>query len=124
MCAGQHREADHRVLVDTDEATRLAHAAALLDVVQDAEGLVFAEPGVEERRALAFTEALLAGAASQQAALLVGTVAEADAEVVQAALAVQGTVRILAAELREVIHRSTIPVVKASTVIDYPLPTA
>jgi hypothetical protein len=122
MCAGQHREADHRVLVDTDEATGLAYAAALLDVVQDANGLVLAEPGVKEWRTFAFAEAYLTGAASQQAALLVGPVAEADAEIVQAALAVQGAVGILAAELREVIHRSTIPVAKAGMVLDYLLP--
>jgi hypothetical protein len=123
MCAGQHREADHRVLIDTDQATGLAYAATLLDVVQDADGLVLAEPGVKEWRAFAFAEAYLAGAASQQPALLVRPVTEADAEIVQAALAVGGAVGILAAELREVIHRSTVLVAKAGVVLDYLLPS-
>ncbi len=44
-------------------------------------------------RAFAFGEAFLAGAAGQDAAFFVGAIAEADAEVVQAAAAVVGTVR-------------------------------
>jgi hypothetical protein len=122
--AGQHREADHRVLVDTDAATGLAYAATFLEVVQDAQGLVLAERGVKEWRAFAFAVAYLAGAASQQTALLVGSVAEADAEIVQAARAVPGAVGFLAAALREVIQRSTALGATAGVVLDYLLPPA
>src|SRR5262249_20389261 len=62
------------------------------------------EPGGEEGGALAFGEACLAGATDEHPALLAGAIPEADAEVVPAAQAVLGAVRVLAAEPAEVVH--------------------
>jgi hypothetical protein len=124
MRAGQHGQADHGVSVDTNEATGLAHATALLDVVQDTNRFVLAEPGVEEGCAFAFAEAQLASATSQHATLFAGAVPEADAEVFQATLAVLKAVGILAAELREVIHKATVPWRNTGAAIDCPLPPA
>jgi hypothetical protein len=103
VLAGRFGQADDRVFVDTHQASRLADATTLLEVTQNRDGLVGGESRVEQGSAFAFGEALLAGTAGQQAAL-VGAVAETDAKVVEAALAVLGAVRVLAAESCEVVH--------------------
>jgi hypothetical protein len=103
VVAGPQGVADDGVLIDADEAAGLADAAALLEVGEDIEDLVVGEAGVEQGRAFPLGEALLAGAAGEQAALLVLAVAEGDAEVVAAAAAVGGALRVLAAEAAEVV---------------------
>ena len=107
MLAGEDGQADDRVVVDTDQAARLADAAALLQVPQDGEGFVLRKFAVKSGGAFALGKALLAGAAGQDAALLVGAVAEADAEIVAAALAVVLAVGVLAAEGFQVVHGSS-----------------
>ena len=104
MLASDQRQPDDGVLVDTDQAAGLADAATFLQMLEDRESFVVGELGAIERGALAFGEAFLAGAAGQDAALLVGSVAEADTQVVATALAVVGTVGVLAAEDFQVVH--------------------
>jgi hypothetical protein len=72
-------------------------------VLEDIERLVVGQPGVEQCSALAFGEAFLTGTAGEQTPL-VGTVAEADPQIVETALAVEGASGVLAAEKRQVIH--------------------
>src|SRR5260370_340124 len=91
MLAGQDGQAYHGVLIHPDQTAGLAHAAARLQMLQDREGFVLGEFGPIQRRALALGEPFLASAAGQHAALLVGAVAEADAQVVQATPAVVAT---------------------------------
>ena len=102
--ASYHGQPYDRVFVDTDQATGLPHAAALLQVLPDGEGLRFREFAVVQRGALAFTEALLAGAAGQHTALLLGSIAEADAQVAESATAVVGARGVLTAEVFQVVH--------------------
>jgi hypothetical protein len=103
VVAGPQGVADHGVFIDADQAAGLSDAAALLEVGEDVEDLSVGEAGVEERGALALGEAVLAGAAGEQAALLVRAVAEGDAEVVAAAAAVVGALGVLAAEAAQVV---------------------
>lgn len=105
VLAGHHGQPHHRVLVHPDQAARLANAAAFLQVLQDGDGLVLGKLAAVQRRAFAFGEAFLAGATGEDAAHFVGSVAEADAEVVEAAAAVVGAVFVLTAEGFQVVHR-------------------
>jgi hypothetical protein len=104
--AGDYGQADDSVFVDAHQAARLADAATLLQVLQDGEGFVLREFAMEQGRAFAFGEALLAGAAAQDTAL-VGTVAKTDAQVVAVTPAVVGAVGVLAAEGFQVVHGSS-----------------
>lgn len=104
MVAGPQGVAHDGVLIDTGQACGLADAAAVLEVLEDGEGLVLREACGEQRGALALGEAALAGAADEHTALLARAVAEADAEVVPAAQAVVGAVGVVAAEAAEVVH--------------------
>jgi hypothetical protein len=102
--AGEEGEADHRVFVDAAEAAGLADANALLEVGEDGDGLVLGEAGVEQRGAVAFAEAVLAGATGQTATLLVLAVAEGDAEVAVIAAAKVRAVGVVAAEVLQIVH--------------------
>lgn len=106
MRARPHRVADHGVFIDADQAAGLPDAAAFLEVRQDPEDLVVGESGVEERRALALGEALLARAAGEHPALL-GPVAKGDAEVIAATAAVVGALGVLATEAAEVVSHGS-----------------
>jgi hypothetical protein len=73
-------------------------------VIQDRDDLVVGQFGVEQRRALEFGEAGLAGVAVEQAVLPLGE-AVADREVAGTPLTVPGAVGILVAEVDEVVDR-------------------
>ena len=90
--------------MDTDEASGGADAAALVEVLEDGVGLVVGQMAVEQRRALAFGEAVLAPPAIQQSDVVLFAIAGADGEVSGVSDAVGGAVRVLAAEAREVVH--------------------
>jgi hypothetical protein len=92
------------VLIDACQARGLADAAAVGEVPQDRQERVVGQAAVEQRGALAFGEAVLAGATVEQAALLRRAVACADGEVAVPPPAVQGAVAVLAAEAAEVVH--------------------
>ena len=103
MSAGQDAEADDGILAHADEAAGLAYAAALGDVGEDGDDGRLGQAGIEQGRALALGKTGLAALAIEQPALL-RAVVSAHGEVAVPALAVVGTVVILAAEHREVIH--------------------
>jgi len=75
-----------------------ADAVALGDVVEDRDGLLRRQVRAEQRGALSFGEAGLAGPASEHAAGFLGAVAMGDGEVSGRPLAVLGAVGIQAAE--------------------------
>jgi len=107
VVAGAEGVADDRVLIDAGQAAGLPDATAFAEVMQDRDDLVVRESSVEQGRALALGEAILAGTAGEHAALLVPAVAESDPEVATAALAVIGAIRVLATEAVEVVvHRA------------------
>ena len=106
MSAGQHGQPDDRILVHPDQAAGLANPTILLEMVQHGHGLVLGKLAAVQGGALAFREALLTGSARQHPGRSVGSVAEADAQIVQAALAVGGAFGVLAAEVFQVIHSS------------------
>jgi len=96
-------QADDGVLVDAGQAAGLADADPLLQVGKDGEGFLLREVAVKQGRALQLAKAVLAGAAGEVTALG-RAVAKGDAEVAQTTLAILSTVRILAAEVLEVVH--------------------
>jgi hypothetical protein len=106
VLASEDRQAYHGVLVDADQATGLTDAATLVQVLEHRERFHLRELGAVQRRTFAFGEALLAGPAGQDAAFLVGSIAEAHPQVVAAALTVVGAVGVLAAEGFQVIHNA------------------
>jgi hypothetical protein len=103
VLAGPQGVADDRVLIDPRQAGGLAHAAAVLEVLEDGQGLGVGQANAEEGGALALGEALLAGAAGEHPAA-VAAVVEADAEVALAAQTVVLTVGVLTAEQVQLIH--------------------
>ena len=107
MPAGEDGQAYHRVLVDPDQAARLADSATLLEMLEDGEGFLLGEFAAVQRRALALRETLLAGTAGEDSALLVGPIPEADSQVVKTALAVVGAIGVLAAEGFQVVHEAS-----------------
>jgi hypothetical protein len=104
VLAGGPGQPPDGVLIDARQACGLAGAAAVGEASQGGQQLATRQAGAEQRRALAFGEAVLAGAAVEQAVLLGDAVAGTDGQVVLAAPAVQGAVGVLAAEAAEVVH--------------------
>jgi hypothetical protein len=102
MLAGSEAIANHGVFADADQTAGLANAHTFGDVLQDIDDLMFGKPGIEQRRALAFGEAILAGAAIQQPALVLA-VAHAHGQVAVAALTVVGAFLVLTAETAQVV---------------------
>jgi len=92
------------VLIDADEAPGLADAAALVEVLEYGEGLLLGEVAVEEGRALALGEAVLAGLAVEEADVVELAVAGADREVAGVAAGIEDALGVLATEAREVVH--------------------
>jgi hypothetical protein len=91
-------EPGHRVAVDADQAFGLADAAPLLEMLEDGGGLLLGQMRAERRGALAFGEAIAAGAASEEADRGILAEAACDGEVFAAPEAVIGTLAIQAAE--------------------------
>jgi hypothetical protein len=104
VLTGDDGQTHDRVLMDADQATGLPHPATLLQMTEDGERFVIGQFGTIQRRAFAFREAFLAGATGENAPLFVGTIAETNTQIVEAALAVVGTIGVLATEGSQVIH--------------------
>jgi hypothetical protein len=104
VLSGGAGEPDDGVAVDADEPPGGADAAALVEVFEHREGLLLGQVAAVERRALALGEAGPAAVAVELTELLVLAEAAADREVAGATSAVERTVRVLAAEAREVVH--------------------
>ena len=103
--SGPLRQADDGIAVDIDQASGLSDAAAFGEVLEHGAGLLLGQVGVKQRGALALGEAVLADVAVEQPDVVLFAVAVADREVCGVAVAVEGAVRILAAEASEVVHR-------------------
>ena len=101
---GDAGESDDGVSMDADESPGGADAAALVEVLKHGVGLFLRQMAAVERRAFTFGGAGAAAVAVELSDLLVLAEAAADREVSGAAPAVERTVRILAAEAREVVH--------------------
>src|SRR5262249_41335155 len=110
----------HGVLTDADQAAGLTDADAFGDVLQDSDRLVVGQARVEQGRALAFGEAVLAGAAIEQAALL-RAVAHAHGQVAVTAFTVVGALRVLTAEAGQVIHGTPSVTAKRDAALSGPL---
>jgi hypothetical protein len=102
--AGPQGIAGDGVLIDTGQPSGLAGAAAILEVLHDAEGLHMGQPGAKEGRAFAFGEAGLTGTTGEHATLLAGAIAEADAQVALTPQTVVGTLGVLTTEEIKVFH--------------------
>src|SRR5438552_5114725 len=107
LLARDQGQPHHRVFVDSDEAAGLTHAATFLQMLEDRERFLLGEFAVIQGGAFALGEAFLTGAAGEHTAFLVGAITEAHADVIQAAAAVVGALRILAAEDFQVVHRGS-----------------
>ena len=66
MLPGAAGQSADGVGVDTDEASGLSNAAAVVEVLKHGEGLLFGEVAVEQGRPLALGEAVLAGVAGEE----------------------------------------------------------
>jgi hypothetical protein len=104
MLSGDAGQSDDGVGIDPDQASGGADATALIQVLEDGEGLLLGEMGVEQGRALSLREAALAGVAVEQADVVLLAVAGADGKIASVALAVEDALGVLAAEAREVVH--------------------
>ncbi len=104
MIPGQFRQADDRIGVDVDQAPGLPDAAAFAEVMEHRAGLLLGQMAMEQRRALALGEAILAGLAVEQSDVVLLAVAGADGEVAGVATSEEGAIGILAAEAREIVH--------------------
>jgi hypothetical protein len=100
------------------ESFGLPDAVAFDQVLEDGDGLLWGQAGVEQRGPLAFREACLACRAVQEPDLLVFAVASADREVAGVALSVERALGVLAAESCEVVHgcRSSRPVASGAII--------
>jgi hypothetical protein len=104
VLSGGAGESDDGVAMDADEAPGGADAATLVEVLKHGVGLLLGQMAAVERRAFAFGEAGAAAVAVELSELLVLAEVAADREVAGVTSAVERTVRILAAEAREVVH--------------------
>jgi hypothetical protein len=107
MPTAQSAETADGITVHPAEASSLADATSLVEVLHDGVDLLGGEPGPEEDRALALGEAGLAGATPEHAPRLCGAVAAGHREVSRPAFAVVGARGIQATEPREVVHDVT-----------------
>jgi hypothetical protein len=101
MLSGHLGQPDDRIGMDVDQASGLSDAAAFGEVLKHGAGLRLGQMGLEQRRALALREAVLAGLAIEQADGLVLAVAPTNREVSGVALAVERAIGSLASEARD-----------------------
>src|SRR4051812_7445418 len=104
MLSGDAGQSDDGVAIDADQPSGGADAAALIEVLEHGEGLLLGEMAVEQGRALALGEAVLAGLAVEQPDVILLAVAGADREIAGVTAPVEGALGILTAEAREVVH--------------------
>jgi hypothetical protein len=119
VLAGQSAVAADRVAVHPAKTAGLADAASLGDVLQDRFDLRGREPGIEQRGSLPLGEAVLADAATEHAADLVGSVAAGHSQFSGPPLAILGALGIQAAEASEVVHGEGTPIRSVEEVISY-----
>jgi hypothetical protein len=106
MLPGHAAQPHDGVAVDADEAFGLSDAVTLDQVLEDRDGLLRRQAGMEQRGALALGEAGVARLAVKQADMPLLSIAITDREVTGIASAVERAIRVQAAEAREVVvHR-------------------
>jgi len=103
MSSGHLRQAGDGVSVDVHQASGPSEDVALGEVLEHGAGLLVGQVGLEQGRALALGEAVLAGFAVVQADVIVVAVGCADGEVPCVAAAVERANRLLATEPSEVV---------------------
>ena len=123
MFPGDDGQAYHRVLGDADQAARLPDPTTLLEVRQDRQSLVVGQLAAVQGGALTFREALLTGTTGQDAAVLVGAIAKAHPQIVEAAFAVVRARLVLTAEQFPVVPEASHHPEPVKKVI-LPLPSA
>jgi hypothetical protein len=107
MLSGDASQSADGVGIDADEPPCGADATALIEVLEDGDGLLLGEMGVEQSRPLAFGEAVFAGVAVKQSDVVLFAVAGADREIPGMAPTVGGADGVLTAEASEVVHGKT-----------------
>ncbi len=107
MLPGHATQPHDGVAVGADEASGPSDAVALDQVLEDRDGLLRRQAGMEQRGALAFGEACVARLAVEQADMPSLSIAITDREVAGIASAVERAIRVQAAEVGEIVaHRS------------------
>src|SRR5579871_2498159 len=106
VLAGDHGEANHRILVYPDEAAGLSDPTILLKVLEDGDRLILGKFAAIQRGAFAFGESLLTGPTGQDTSLFLRSVTETNPEVVQAPPTIVMAGGVLAAEGFQVVQRS------------------
>jgi hypothetical protein len=101
----------HGIAVDADQTFGLADPVALDQVLEDRDGFLRGQAGVEQRGALALGEAGVARLAVEQADMPLLAVAVTDREVAGVASAVERAIGVQATEAREVVVHRIIPLV-------------
>jgi hypothetical protein len=96
--------AGHGIAADAHQSLGLADAAAVGDLLQDGDGLLPGQVGMEQRRRLAFGEPVATGTTSEEADRVAFAVVAADGEVFTAPEAMVGALGIQAAEPSEVVQ--------------------
>jgi hypothetical protein len=109
VLAGDPAQAADRAAIDLAEAASLSDAAPFGDVLQDRLNLLRRQSRVEQGRALAFGEAILAGPAAEHASGLLRAIATGHREISGSPLAMFRAVGIQTAEAREVVHGAAPP---------------
>jgi hypothetical protein len=104
MLSDHAGQASDGVGIDADQASGAANATALVEVLEHGKGCFLGEMAVEQGRAFAFGEAVLAGLTVEQSDVVLLAVAGADREITGLTGAVEGALGVLAAEAREVVH--------------------
>jgi hypothetical protein len=93
MVAGGYGQPDDGIAMGADQAAGLADAVALGEVMEDGGDLLLGHAAVEQRSALPFGEAGLAGLTVEQSDAMILAVAIADPEVTGVTAPVQGAIR-------------------------------
>jgi hypothetical protein len=104
MLSDHAGQASDDVGIDADQASGAANATALVEVLEHGKGCFLGEMAVEQGRAFAFGEAVLAGLTVEQPDVVLLAVAGADREVTVVTGAVQCAHRVLTTEACEVVH--------------------
>jgi hypothetical protein len=104
MLSDHAGQASDGVGIDPDQAAGAADTTALVEVLEYGKGCFFGEMAVEQGRALAFGETVLASFAVEQPDVVLLAIAGADREVPSVTRAVEGAFGVLTAEARKVVH--------------------
>jgi len=103
VLAGEEGQSSDGVAMDAAEASRLASADPLVQVLQDRDDLLVSEPGLVERGPFIFRESNPTGVAAEEADVAVSPHEVVNGEVAAIADAVEFARAVLAAVPREIV---------------------